>query len=114
MARPDLPSAADLERILNVRLERGDIEGVGHALRLLTVQDPHRAELLYQTMRVGLAVRTGSAEGQDHFVAVIQDGIDFNIECGLCGDTERNVAVTRGGARQVADAHEQQCTGEDN
>lgn len=78
MSRRDLPSAEWLEQVLNVCLEQGDIEGVGHALRLLAVQDPRRAELLYQTMRVGVAIRT------EHE-----------------------------GARQVADAHEQHCTGED-
>lgn len=49
-----------------------------------------------------------------HFCEVIPDGIDFNIECGWCGYTERNVATNEDEARQVADAHEQTCNGEED
>ena len=49
--------------------------------------------------------------GVDHFVVVIPDGIDFDIECGLCGYTCRNVATSEDEARVVADAHEAECEG---
>jgi hypothetical protein len=43
--------------------------------------------------------------GDTSFVAVIPDGIDFDIECGWCGHTERNVALTAEDARRAADGH---------
>jgi hypothetical protein len=45
----------------------------------------------------------------DHFVEVRADGIDFDIECGACGYTERNVATDPAVARLIADAHEAMC-----
>jgi hypothetical protein len=50
----------------------------------------------------------------DHFCAVIPDGIDYDIECGVCGHRERNVAASEDEARRVADAHEQTCNGEED
>lgn len=38
-------------------------------------------------------------------VAVIPDGVDFDIECGACGARERNVATDPIEARRVADQH---------
>jgi hypothetical protein len=38
-------------------------------------------------------------------VAVIPDGIDFDIECGVCGERVRNVATDPREARRVADQH---------
>lgn len=53
-------------------------------------------------------------EPDGHFVEVFRDGVDFDIECGRCGHTARNVAGSEEGARRVADAHEKECDGEDN
>jgi hypothetical protein len=55
----DLPSVEVLETILHKCLEERDIEGVGHVLKLIAVQDPHRAQLLMDTMKVGIAIRRG-------------------------------------------------------
>jgi hypothetical protein len=77
-------------------------------------------EAVFRVLAVGEEgdTRRGAAviaeQDPDPFVAVIQDGIDFDIECGRCGYTERNVATSEDAARRVADAHEQQCTGGDN
>jgi hypothetical protein len=56
MARADLPSAPDLELGIHAALRAEDMPAVVGLLPLLTVQDPKRAELLYQTIRVGLAI----------------------------------------------------------
>jgi hypothetical protein len=45
-------------------------------------------------------------ENETHWCQVRQDGIDYDIECGLCGYTERNVATSYEAARAVANAHE--------
>lgn len=50
----------------------------------------------------------------EHFVEVTRDGIDFDIECGWCGYTERNVATDERAARCVANAHEDACAGDDS
>lgn len=55
----DLPSVEVLEKILHKCLKERDIEGVGHVLKLIAVQDPHRAQLLMDTMKVGIAIRRG-------------------------------------------------------
>jgi hypothetical protein len=47
--------------------------------------------------------------GAAHFVEIRADGIDFDIECGWCGYTERNVATDPAVARLIADAHEAMC-----
>ena len=54
----DLPSVDVLEKILQKCLEERDMEGVGHCLRLIAAQDPRRAQLLMDTMKVGIAIRT--------------------------------------------------------
>lgn len=51
-----LPPVSVLENILQAALEQRDMEGVGHALTLIAVQDPHRAQLLLDTMKVGIAI----------------------------------------------------------
>lgn len=56
MTRPDLPSAADCETILHAALAARDWRGVEAALLVLTVQDPQRAQLLYDTLKVGVAL----------------------------------------------------------
>jgi len=45
-----------LEAILQAALEEGDMKGVGYALELIALQDPHRAQLLMDTMKVGIAI----------------------------------------------------------
>lgn len=47
-------TADELERILAVAVRERDMQGVEHALRLLAVTDPHRAEAAMDTMRLGL------------------------------------------------------------
>ncbi len=54
--RDDLPSADVLEQIFHKALSAGDIEGVGHVLRLMVAQDPRRAVELYEELKTGLAV----------------------------------------------------------
>ena len=54
--RDDLPSVEVLEKILQKCLEERDMEGVGHVLRLMAVQDPHRASVLMDTLKVGPAI----------------------------------------------------------
>lgn len=55
MSAADL-SAADCETIFHAALAAGDTRGVEAALTLLAVKDPPRAGLLYNTLRVGLAI----------------------------------------------------------
>lgn len=56
MTRPDLPSAADCEAIFHAAGAERDWRGVQAALLGLTVQDPQRAQLLYDTLKVGVAL----------------------------------------------------------
>lgn len=56
MTRPDLPFAADCETILYAALAARDWRGVEAALLGPTVQDPARALLLYDTLKVGVAL----------------------------------------------------------
>lgn len=58
----DLPSVAALEKILIRSLQDGDMKGVDASLRLIAVQDPKRAGILLDTMKVGLAIR-GESDG---------------------------------------------------
>lgn len=56
------------ERLFLAALDAGDFEGVEAALTVMTTQDPHRAELLFNTLRVGLAIaneRQGAAAGTE-------------------------------------------------
>lgn len=46
-----------LVALLPIALERGDMKAVDCALRLLAVQDPHRAQLVVDTMKLGIAIR---------------------------------------------------------
>ena len=54
--RSDLPTPDVLEKIFHAALEQRDMEGVGHVLRLMAVQDPRRAQLLMDTLNVGIAI----------------------------------------------------------
>jgi DNA-binding SARP family transcriptional activator len=49
-----------LERIVAAALSKGDMEAVEHAMRLLAVRDPHRADVVLETMKLGLALRERS------------------------------------------------------
>jgi hypothetical protein len=51
-----LPPVSALENVLQAALEQRDFEGVGHALQLIAVQDPRRAQLLLDTINVGMAI----------------------------------------------------------
>ncbi|MEU7677933.1 hypothetical protein AB0C42_24335 [Micromonospora taraxaci] len=44
------------ERIFHAALAAGDFKGVEAALTVMAPQDPHRAELLFNTLKVGLAM----------------------------------------------------------
>ncbi|PZG16477.1 hypothetical protein C1I95_17365 [Micromonospora craterilacus] len=48
--------AETCERIFHAALAAGDFKGVEAALTVMAPQDPHRAQLLYDTLRVGLAI----------------------------------------------------------
>jgi hypothetical protein len=52
----DLPSVEVLETILQRSIETHDWEGVDASLKLIAVQDPHRAQTLMETMKVGIAI----------------------------------------------------------
>ena len=51
---------ATLEQILITTLAQRDWRGVEAAMTLLAFADPHRAQLLYDTMRVGLHLASGA------------------------------------------------------
>lgn len=51
-----LPPVEALENVLQAALEQRDFEGVGHALRLIAVQAPQRAQTLLDTINVGMAI----------------------------------------------------------
>lgn len=58
----ELPDPDTCERIFHAALEAGDARGVESALLLMAPQDPHRAQLLHDILRVVLglsAVREG-------------------------------------------------------
>ncbi|MCX5066624.1 hypothetical protein OOJ91_12120 [Micromonospora lupini] len=44
------------EEIFLAALDAGDFQGVVAALTVMAPQDPHRAEMLLNTLRVGLAI----------------------------------------------------------
>jgi hypothetical protein len=57
-------SAAQCEDLFNAALAEGDARGVEAALTLLAVRDPHRAQVLLNSVRLALAVtRSGREEG---------------------------------------------------
>lgn len=47
------------ESIFHAALARGDIKGVEAALTVMAPQDPRRAELLFNTLKLGLALAGG-------------------------------------------------------
>jgi hypothetical protein len=53
--------------------------------------------------------RVVTADDESRWVAVIPDGVDFDIECGFCGHRQRNVATSADEAWRVADEHEAAC-----
>jgi hypothetical protein len=52
------------ERIIHAALQQRDWEGLGYALQLLAVQDPHRAQTLVDVMRAGIAINSQTGAGQ--------------------------------------------------
>lgn len=54
MSATTLPSAEQCEEIFHAALSAGDGRGVEAALRLLAVQDPHRAQALLDLTRFAL------------------------------------------------------------
>lgn len=53
-----LPSPDVLEEIVHRALKDGDAKGVHAALLLMAGQDPHRAESILDTIKVGLHLRS--------------------------------------------------------
>ena len=53
-----LPSPGDCELIVHAALEAQDPPGVVLGLKLLAVQDPHRAQRLYDLVLTAIALRT--------------------------------------------------------
>ncbi len=68
--------------------------------------DEYVAEFIGPTIQVAPALGAS-------FVAVVPDGIDYRIECGLCGLTVRGFAAPWP-ARDAADRHERECPERDN
>jgi hypothetical protein len=54
-----------LERIVHKALTEHDMQGVEYAMRLLAVRDPRRAELLLETMKVGLAIAAEAPRAEE-------------------------------------------------
>lgn len=63
--RTDLPSVAVLETILAKSIEERDWKGVDASMRLIAVQDPRRAQILLDTMKVGIAISRERREAPD-------------------------------------------------
>lgn len=45
-----------LEQIVSKALEKRDMEGVAHALKLIAVQNPARAQVLLDTLNLGIEI----------------------------------------------------------
>lgn len=57
----DLPTADQLEEVFHAALRAGDAKDVDAALRLMAVQDPHRAELLLDMLQLALQLAGASS-----------------------------------------------------
>jgi hypothetical protein len=55
-------TADDWEHVFHAALERGDIQGVEAALRVLAIKDPHRAQELMDLLRMALVVRDSGSQ----------------------------------------------------
>jgi hypothetical protein len=51
-----LPTPDECEQIFHAALTAGDARGVEAALMLMAPQDPHRAQMLLDTVRLALAI----------------------------------------------------------
>ncbi len=51
-----LPSPDVLETIVHRALATRDMQGVVYALKLMAVQDPHRAQLILDTIDLGISI----------------------------------------------------------
>lgn len=56
MTTSPLPTPDECEQIFHAALTAGDARGVEAALTLMTPQDPHRAQLLLDTVRFALEI----------------------------------------------------------
>ncbi len=56
MSGPKL-TASECETVLCAALVAGDLEGCKHALHLLAIVDPARADLVMKTIQVGIAIK---------------------------------------------------------
>lgn len=65
----ELPTSDQLAAIFSAALKAGDTQGVGDALRIMALVDPERAGLLFDTLRVALAIAqerdAASVRGRD-------------------------------------------------
>lgn len=64
------------ERIFHAALAAGDFKGVEAALTVMAPQDPHRAELLFNTLKVGLAIARLRTQAERH-----TDGTTWRATC---------------------------------
>lgn len=61
--RPQLPSPDDCVAIVRGALHDGDMDSVRLGLTALAVQDPHRAEALVETLKLGILLRERAEQG---------------------------------------------------
>lgn len=59
------PTPGDLEIVFHMALRAGDAKGVEAALRLLAVQDPARAQMLFDLLKTALHIAQAT-NGDDH------------------------------------------------
>ncbi len=64
MPRDDLPTAEQCEETFHAALRERDIRGVEAALLVLAVQDPHRAQDLFETTKVALELIDAADAGR--------------------------------------------------
>jgi hypothetical protein len=82
MPREDLPTADQLVEIFHEALAAGNMRGVEAALLGLAVQDPHRADNLWQTLKLSVALVAAADAGE---LGVTRDGLRTIM---LAGDTD--------------------------
>lgn len=56
MTAPLSMSVEEWQALVNKCIAQGDVEGVGHALRLMVLDKPREADELFQTLRIGLRI----------------------------------------------------------
>jgi hypothetical protein len=55
-----LPSPGDLEIVFHMALRAGDAKGVEAALKVLAVQDPARAQMLFDLLKTAVHIAQAS------------------------------------------------------